>query len=919
MGAGLGLIFVAVTVAYFWSQSNLDAADYYQRAQTLHSEGNPKAAIIELKNALQNDATHLDSRWLLGEIYLALGDGLGAEKEFEHAKELGKQGPEVRINLLRAMLLQLRWEEVIGALLTGPTVDQDPGLLLIRARANLGRAKLELVRPDLEAALELDPELSEAQRLLARLAIFEKNSDEAERLIDQSLEHSSEDLESWVIKGEIAFSKGELEEARTAFTNALGISNDHLLARAGMTRTLLALREPDAALEHIDFLALANPHNPTSYYLRALVAQQKRDMDGMQDSLREVLRVVPSHGPSLRLLGAIHYERKENEQAEEFLSRYLDVVPTDLTATRLLGAIYIKQREFERAISILETAVEQLSNDAQTLALLGTAYMGKGDFETANDYLQWAASQQPDAAAIRAQLGLSYLALGNTVEGEQELRSATTFNPEFHVTNYLLVQVHLNKGEFDEALKIAAMLATAEPENPLPHYMMGNIHERMGDTDKARQLYVQALSIKPDYSSAELSLARLDLKAGDVADSKNHYQTVRKREPGNLTALRGLAYIARQEGHRKLTIALLDEIRKTDPQDLKTRLTLVGEYLDEKDHKSALRVLEEAKALAPDNLSVLSAFGEIQLAKGDYQTALITFSKLTEQAHLAADAHFRLGVAQARSGKLKKAQASWEQALSLDPDNLSSKESLARLALLAGRIDDALAVADDIRRNHPQSPVGWTIKADARMKQLDVPGAIGAYETALEIGDNGDVIIKLAAAQRVLGNTSIAEEIMENWLEKYPKDVSVLNSFAVTLQNAGQTERAHSYYQRALIVQPGNLVALNNLAWLYRSKRDKRALEFAKRAYESAPRHPKIIDTYGWFLVQDGKTEQGLTLLSKAAEQSPEDGDIIYHHAAGLARAGDVNEARTILASLLEKRIPFSERSAAQSLLQELQ
>ena len=915
----MGLIFVAVTVAYFWSQSNLDAADYYQRAQTLHSEGKPKAAIIELKNALQNDAAHLDSRWLLGEIYLALGDGLGAEKEFEHARELGKQGPEVRINLLRAMLLQLRWEEVIGALLSEPSVDQDPALLLIRARANFGRGKLELVRPDLEAALELDPGFSEAQRVLARLAIFEEDSDEAERLIDQSLEHSSEGLESWVLKGEISVSKGELEEARTAFTNALRISDDHLLARIGMTRTLLALGEPDAALEHIDVLALANPHNPTSYYFRALVAQQKRDMDGMQDSLREVLRMVPSHSPSLRLMGALHYERHENEQAEEVLSRYLELVPTDLTATRLLGAVYVKQREFERAISILESAREQLSNDAQTLALLGTAYMGKGEFDTANDYLQWAASQQPDAAAIRAQLGLSYLALGNTTEGRQELQSAATFNPEFRIADYLLVQVHINNGELDEALKIAEELASAEPENPLPPNMMGNIHERMGHTDEARKLYTQALSLKPEYSSAELNLARLDLKVGDIADSKNRFQKVHTREPENLTALRGLAYIARQEGRRKVAITLLNQVRKTAPQDLETRLTLVAEYLDDKDHASALPVLEEAEALAPDDLRVLSAFGEIQLARGDNQAAWSTFSKLTEQAPLVADAHYRLGVAQARSGKLKKAQASWEKALSLDPDNLSSKGSLARLALMVGRVDDALAVADDLQQTHPQSPLGWTIEADVRMRQLDVTRAIDAYQAALETGDNRDVIVKLAAAHRVLGKTRAADEVMESWLEKYPKDVSVLNSFAVTLQNSGQTERAHTYYERVLIVQPRNLVALNNLAWLYSGRRDERALDFAKRAYESAPRHPKIIDTYGWFLVQDGKIEQGLTLLSKAVEQAPENGNILYHRAAGLARAGDVNEARSLLASLLEKKIPFSERSAAQSLLQELQ
>ena len=55
---------------------------------------------------------------MLGQIYLELGDGVLAEKEFQKAKEHGQIGLEVGTLLLQAKLAQHRYDETIGALLT---------------------------------------------------------------------------------------------------------------------------------------------------------------------------------------------------------------------------------------------------------------------------------------------------------------------------------------------------------------------------------------------------------------------------------------------------------------------------------------------------------------------------------------------------------------------------------------------------------------------------------------------------------------------------------------------------------------------------------------------------------------------------------------------------------------------------------
>ena len=58
---------------------------------------------------------------------------------------------------------------------------------------------------------------------------------------------------------------------------------------------------------------------------------------------------------------------------------------------------------------------------------------------------------------------------------------------------------------------------------------------------------------------------------------------------------------------------------------------------------------------------------------------------------------------------------------------------------------------------------------------------------------------------------------------------------------------------------------LNNLAVLYHSQGNPKALDVAERAYRVAPRAPEIQDTYGWILLGAGKTAQALGLLQAKA------------------------------------------------------
>ena len=59
--------------------------DHFARAENSLKKGDIRDALVELKNAAQEESRDAESRLLLGEVYTRLGDGVSAEKELLRA------------------------------------------------------------------------------------------------------------------------------------------------------------------------------------------------------------------------------------------------------------------------------------------------------------------------------------------------------------------------------------------------------------------------------------------------------------------------------------------------------------------------------------------------------------------------------------------------------------------------------------------------------------------------------------------------------------------------------------------------------------------------------------------------------------------------------------------------------------------
>jgi putative PEP-CTERM system TPR-repeat lipoprotein len=897
-----------------------DVEGYLKDARGYLDQRDYKAAVIQLRNALQEDPEHGEARLLLGETYLRIGDPLAAEKELSRARELKQPRARWLIPLGRALLMSGRAGEVIklGQDAADPP-ELQADLITLQAQALLAGGDAQRAEAQFDAALRLAPTQVEARLGKARVMLQAGKKAEATALIDLVLKDAPQNVEAWLIRGEIHRISGERDAALAAFSKAVELDPYHLPARLGRGTMLLMAGKGDDALKDIEHVRSRAPNLPLANYLHALILYNRQDIAGAETALQLALKYDPDHLPSLLLSGTLHYQQDQLNQAEEALRHYTKAQPKHAEALALLGATLIKKKEPQQAIELLKTALEQDPDQPRLLALLGSAQLQAGKSADGLATLERASQLAPDAAAIHAQLALGRLSQGNAEGAVTDLQKAVDIGGVAQA-DVLLVMARLHKKDFDAAIKTAQALAQKQPKDALPHNLMGAAYIGKQQPAEARRAFEQALTLQPGFAPAQLNLARLDQIEKKPEDARRRYQEVLTQDPDNLAALLALAALEQQSNKPSEALKWLEKAHAGNHAALEPALALVDHHLRQNEPLKALEVARTLNDARPKDPAALSALGMAQLAAGMDGSAVTTYTALTELAPKSAQAHFLLAQASLKRGDQSPARAALARALELQPDHLGAQLALIQLETKASQWDAALRIAGDIQKQRPKEAVGYQAAGDIERARKRYPEALAAYDAAFKLTPGAELALRRYETQLAAKNPAAAQAVLADWLKDHPDDANLRMFYGQSLQQSGERARAREEYSRVLKTQPNNLVVLNNLAWLHYEDGDAAGgVRYAEQAYQQGgAEHAEIADTLGWLLISNGQTERGLVLVQEALAKAPHIGSIRYHAAVAFDRLGRRNEARAELDRLLKTGESFPERGDAETLYRSL-
>ncbi len=913
----------ATTPALGAKSANQKSYEFYEDALRLFNTKDYRAAIIQLRNALQQDQKNLAARVLLGKTHLRLGDGVSAEKQLTLARTTGADDNLTLVPFGRALLVQGKSARLLKEILpAGRRPDIEAEIRFMRGQAFLDQRQHRKAKESFESALRLDPSHGETLLGMARLNLILGNPERANGYAEKALKVASGDADTWYVAGEIMRTQRKYDVALRHYGSAINLSDQHLPARISRAAVLMDMHRYDDALEDVNYTRGILTRDPQTLYMYAVLMSHKKKVKEADEALRLAANAMEerdpdfiiNHPPSLLLKGLIDYSRKRFSEAYPSLSRYVELIPHHVGARKLLGALLLRKKDPAGAVKALEPAAQLAEDDAELMSLLGSAYMLSRQFDKARDVLQRAAIKNPDRAKLQTRLGLSRLALGESDDAIRHLENAVRLDPRIGRAEVMLGLIQIKKRNFRNAVAAADAFQKQNPKSPFPHNLAGAALMREGNLPAARRRFHEALKVDPGYSPAKFNLAALHVAEGKNDLARKLYMELLAANKNDTRVMRELSLLSENEGRIPEAISWLDQIRKLDSNAIVPQIRLLSLFVRTGRVRDGLQIAEEIESLHPRNQAVLEAKAKALIAAGETGKAVETLRQASHLSKNDPDNYFRIARQQLDIQDFEGAKKSLQSTVSLDPGHLAAQSTLVGLEMRQGGAEKALEMAQAVRAAYPKSPVGDLLTGDLLMKTRRYQDAAVAYREGLKKAQGPTLAVRLFQVRRRMGENEPALLELEAWNQQYPGYPMVQRVLASAYMSSGKLDRAEKLYKAYLEKHPADIRIMNNLALLYQQQGKPEALKIAEEARRLAPANPSILDTYGWILVQTGDPSKGLRYLREAQTRAAGQIEVRYHIAVALDRLGRKKEARQELSAILSSNENFRNRKAAQAL-----
>ncbi len=888
------------------------------KALATFQAGNYQGAEIELKNLLLDNPQFAAARFLLGQVYLELGEGAAAEIALDRARSLGIPEKSLAVPFAKAYMQQKKYDRVIeqsdsAASLPEATRNE---LAVIRAEALILTGRAEEARAELERLLGESPDLLSAQVAMVRLDYRLGDREGAKARLEKVLATDPESIDAWSLLGNVELDSGRFAESEAAFNESISRRGrpDIDRARRAMARVRLD-KVDDAKADIRDLRSSVYKQHPYVDYVDGYIRFVEQNYAEAAERFKASYDKAPKVNTAY-LLAVSHYQLGNLEQARHFVDKVRGAAPNSLTANRLSGSIAMSASDIDVARNDLERVLSQSPDDPVALRMMVSAAMLGGDADASLEYAERLLKVAPDSQDAKTQLMLARLMQDDPGDFASVDKQAAEGGLGY-TEDFLAASLAFKAGDNALALSRAKALHEQYPDKVDPINLMAAAHLRMNQWDEARSMLEKSLKKDPDNLVAGRNLAAIDVQQGRIDQARERLERVINAHPSDDTAVIMLVDAYDLLGKPEQATAVLEKAQVDNPDALKLRAKLAGRYIVFGD---ILRVLELTGELTKEQWqaepALLETRGKAQARSGDLASARRTFEQWVEVRPETAKAHFLLGDILARTGQQSQALVSVSRAVELDAAYVAARVGEIRLLVVNGKLEEARVAIAALRSDFGDSYEVLHTEGWFAMGTNDYATAEDRLSKAIVIKQNSETMQLLARSLWLQGKQQESVNRMQDWLNKSPNDAAVMLQLGEAYLALERNDDATAVYKELLALAPNNIIALNNLAWLDRNRDLTLALEHAERAHDLAPDAPNVLDTYGQLLLKKGEQDRGLRMLQRAVDAAPNDPELKLHLGRALLQYGQPAEGARILQQLIDEHQQGAEVDQARGLLQ---
>lgn len=657
-----------------------------------------------------------------------------------------------------------------------------------------------------------------------------------------------------------------------------------------------------------------------------------------------VLRFDPANTQAYSRLGLIYYEEGRLPQAAYFLSKAIEMSPDNLELRRDLGFVSSMQGQFTNVLAQANYILSRKPQDGDAAILLAEGSVLPKDAAAATLRLQ-AMAQQHDNASIEAALGDLAMRNHDVTTAAAAYKKGQALDPKSCPVNVGLAVLAWSQGDLKQADACFRAAIESVPVRSIRRLQYIRFKIQTGDTAGARAALADLIKQAPDYVPASKALAELAVAEKKYDEAEVLVENILKQDPYNVEVLLFQGQLEVAAGKPDQAVAHLERLARLDPQEALAHYQLGTAYLAAGDTAKAAASFSRALELYPNSADATLMLANIQLNNRNPDAAIRLLEPVCQKQPRLVQPQLLLADAYRARSRLSDALSIYQKVESMEPTNvpvlLLHSQALGQMNDAAGArnlIEKALALAPDngqavrllldldlsekqfdaawqfINRKIQKDPkeITWRIlAAKIQVMQGKSSDAEAILLQALEM-DQSNLAANLALAQFYSddGQSQKALARLNAALTKYPTNSLGLMLAGDVYSRIKDNKRAAEAYENLLKVDPKNVSALNNLAYLYAEYLNNldRAYDLAQSARQMSPESPFTADTLGWICYERGSYDTALGLLKLSASKL-DDPEVQFHYGMVSYMTGDEATARAALQKAWQSGKDFPARA----------
>jgi tetratricopeptide (TPR) repeat protein len=735
----------------------------------------------------------------------------------------------------------------------------------------------------------------------------------------------------------------EYPEARWQFREAVRLDPNNVERRVRAAQVESIFGRSQDALAQIEKVLELDPDHVEGRLIHGTLMFTKGDADALLEDIEHVLELDAENVAALRLKGRAHEVLQQPDLAEATYRRLVEIDQTTLSY-HLFAVFLGTQKRFEEAGENYARAVEAATEeDERTQARLALAnfHLNMQDAEAAEKELIAARDENPKNARLLLQLARFYAAQGKAEQAEEMLELRAQQRPDSPEPLLVLADFLTQQGEEERALAAVDRALEVDPTFELARlrkaeYLMD--HSRADPTlaTEARQILNEVLEANPNSVRGMFTQAKFLLLDGRAQDAIPKLRRVVEEQPGtNAYLLLGQAYLVL--GQFELARSELLRAVQLDANNVPARARLAALYLQMGERELAEQEAREALRRRPNDVRLRIVLADALAGLGRREQAISILSNLDFGGlELATEVKFQAARLLRQMGAYEQAHGILEEVAAARPGDPAVVVEQALIDLFAQDLGAALDRLDGAIEINPGEARLYEMRGRVRMgvskgsQLVFAEEAEADFKKSIELDpDHVEAFIQLAQLYQMTDQVEAAIETYEKAVASESGNAGLLVVLGALYERVGRIQDAIRVYERATRIDPNQVIAKNNLAWLLAEHGPgddatlDRALALASDAKERLPNNPFVADTLGWVLLKKNVPNAAIALFREAVEAyrvgDPNRSFVRYHLARAYETSGEPERAIEELEKALAESDSFPSRSEAEALLAELQ